>query len=88
MTETKVRNLLTHRYLTQRSHAGLTVVLAWVPAWQANCVLASNFMRASSASVQQNLFDQICSGEVSLASSRKSINHVVRSLRPTNTTSP
>ena len=86
MTETKVRNLLTHRCSTQlcRAHRGVGLGSCLASKLCACLEFYARVKRQRSA----KSFDQICSGEVSLASSRKSIRHVVRSLRPTITTSP
>lgn len=61
--------------------------LGFLPDKQIVCLPRILCARQAAASSKKS-FDQICSGEVSLASSKKSIRHHLRSLRPTITTSP
>lgn len=86
MTETKVRNLLTHRCSTQlcRAHHGVGLGSCLTSKL---CACFEFYARVKRQRPAKS-FDQICSGEVSLASSRTSFHHPMCSLRPTITTSP
>jgi len=61
--------------------------LGFLPDKQIVCLPRILCARQAAASSKKSS-DQICSGEVSLASSRRSIHYLLCSLRPTITTSP